>query len=166
MPPRRRSSSRRAGGSRPRYQQLNNVISAETSISAGGQALVDLLTGIPDADRLGLSCVRMRFRVSVMASTPGQSVEWALGILPITTDAFLAGAVPEPESDLNSWYLNDADVFSEAAGSGSQWRVYNYDVKTGRRLGAGIDLAFIMGNVSGSIEFKYTYRSSLFLRLP
>ena len=89
-----------------------------------------------------------------------------MGVLPVTTDAFNAAAVPDPISDLNNWYLNDGDVSEEEVGSGNQWTQKTYDVRTGRRLGAGIDLAFIMENVSGVNALTFTFHSQLFLRLP
>ncbi len=106
-------------------------------------------------------------RLYVKATSAGESVEWGFGVLPVTRDAFAAGAVPEPLSDQQGWYASDGGLFSTDTDAGPRGREYTYDIRSMRRIPSrDTALVHVMENGHSANSLDYGLRWQLLLKLP
>ena len=165
--PRARSYAPRSRGPRPRYLWTDGQLSTLTQVTAGAQAIIDLLQDLATATKLGLTLVRLLMRLYVQATSTGTDTEFQHGVMVVTTDAFSAGAVPDPVSDRQNWWLHDGDFIHRDADAGPAGVSYHYDIRTARKL-PGRDHALLHtienSHASGSLHYQVFFR--ILLRLP
>ena len=160
----RRSYGRRRAGPRPKYHWFDRQNATLSTIAAGGQSLVDLFENISEADLRGGTVVRMLVHL-LLRGNVNTILEWAFGILPITGDAFTAGAVPDPAFDEPNWYLYDSGM----VGLTTETRSINkdYDIRTARRIADGESaLLHVITNLAASASLDYDIATRILIRLP
>ena len=162
---RRGPSTRSRRGPKPRYLWQDRANATATAIAAGGTALIDLLENTDQAVRTGATVVRMLLKLTTWETSSANEIEWHHGVLVVTRDAFLAGAVPEPATDRSQWYLQDAGFFRGATERTSHED--KYDIRTARKLNFGLDsiLLHVMEN-TGATSLTFYISSRILLRLP
>ncbi len=166
MTTRRRNRGSSSRGKRPRYQWIHDA-TLSISIAANGQAIFDMLGNFTGASRLGITLVRLLLGAQVRPGAGAATCvgDHAVGL--VTQDAMTALAVPDPGSqDRVNWWMWDSvnarnNVTDEPI-------LYNYDIKTARRLpGEDWTLAYVVDNAASSatsLNVEIDFR--LLIRLP
>ena len=134
--------------------------------------LTDLMPSDPaltDTTNRDLVLVRVLGNVHVEPDTTfAQVINWAQGILPITRQAFAAGAVPLPQIDQPGWSYMQAGRLpvADLTVSGQRFIDIELDVKSQRRIPKSGNVLFhIIRNLGlTSIEFQLHLR--VLYRLP
>ena len=109
----------------------------------------------------------MFLRIFVRANASNQDIEWAHGVIPVTTDAFTAGAVPLPAVDFAAWYLFDGGFFSAGTNARDDQVNKEYDIRSGRRIrDRNTTLMHSMHNTSAGISLVYGLTSNCLVQLP
>jgi len=162
---RRGRSTRGRSRSNARYQWFQRQNADLTTIVAGGTALVNLLSSISAEANLGITVVRMLLRLTVSAAAAQAVTQFGHGVIIVTRDAFAAGALPEPATDEQQWYLNDGDQVEFSTG-GSEWKDYTYDIRSARRIRSANSLPIhVMENTDSAESLRYNIFSNLLVRL-
>ena len=81
------SSARRSNAPRPRYLWTDGQLSSLTTVTAGAQAIIDLLQDLATATKLGLTLVRLIMRLYVENVGANAATEWQHGVMLVTQDA-------------------------------------------------------------------------------
>ena len=104
--------------------------------------------------------VRMIGNVVVRIVTDNTAAQWSLGVAVSTRDAFAAGALPEPFTDLVDWYYLRAGYERQEVNRDNV--TYDFDIRTARAVrGLGRTLVAVFENSSlsdGSINVVMNYR--------
>ena len=158
--------TRRPRGKRPRYIWHDRQNASNTTVAAGGQAIVNLLSQLVEG-LVGITIVRMFLNVNVGAAQANARIEYAHGVIPLDEDAFAAGAVPDPGQDQRNWYVFEAGMFRSGANQADNEQILRYDIRSARRIGdENVILLHSMLNNSASESLNYSVASRLLIRLP
>ena len=109
--------------------------------------------------------LRLYVRVDSVSSV--NDVGFQHSVLPVTRDAFVAGALPEPVSDDQQWYLHDGDQIAIDPDAGAPGRHYDYDIRSGRRLPHDDDvLVHVFENSDDTSGIVYSVFARLLVSRP
>ena len=162
---RRGQYTRRARGTPKRYRWLQNSFADVTTVAAAGQSAFDITQGIEDSELQGSKAVRMLLSVWSTASAAGNNYEFNHYVVPMDLDAFAAGAFPEGEVDIKSYYMNENGFGQRQAGA-EVFQRYTYDIRTARLLrDARTALVYVYKNLGGTSNIHYL-TSKLLMQLP
>ena len=109
----------------------------------------------------------MLLKLVVVAGTITAGIQWNHGVMRVTRDAFVAGAVPEPGIDFQNWYLQDASSLGGSAAGAPSTKEIAYDIRSARRIPQEDDvLIHVIRNSDPADILVYQIASRCLLRLP
>jgi len=171
MPNRRRSRMSRGARRPTTWEQIPNTTSLGP---AAGKLLIDFSNdNIIDDESSGGTILRMIGSVRIEHDLRAQALEEqevAIGITVVTKDAIAAFAVPDPLSTLDQnhdwYYWSSRNGTLGPAGSDDGSWVWNFDIRTSRRLRGGYRLVYIVEKdlTELGIEINTSVRNLWFLQ--
>ncbi len=140
----RRRSRRSSGRSVRRPTEWFNNTSVPATLAIGGVAVFDLLPlgGLPPALEGGLTVMRMLGAFNVRVDADGATIIVGMGVCVVTRDAFAAGAIPEPITDLVDWYFLKHTHQQGLTATARIVRDYEFDIRSKRRI-RGVDRTLV-----------------------
>jgi len=162
MTTKRRGRSRRSG-SRVKTAWWN-ISTLKTSLGPGAIGIFDLLPigALPNGFEGGLTVLRMIGALSIVPATANLPVQYAQGVLTMTTQAFTSGNVPNPLVDLVDWYYLQHGFIQQASIETDE---RPFDIRTARRI-RGEDRTLvhaIINSASSATTLTYTFSTRLLL---
>ena len=126
---------------------------------------------LTDTTNRDLVVVRILGNVSVRLPTSifvAAELAWAQGVMPVTVQAFSAGAVPLPQIDQPGWLYQQAGFMKLPAlvNGGVFERTIDLDVKGQRRVPKSGNVLFhILRNI-GAVDLEFQLHLRVLFRLP
>ena len=112
---------------------------------------------IPDGYGGGFTVVRMFGDLVYRNVTGSQELQIAFGVAVMTVDALVAGAVPDPNTDLVDWYYHKR-LYGFRANIEA---VSNpFEIRTARKIrGEDRTLGFVLDNIgANTLNFSFNFR--------
>jgi len=156
-----RSSFRRSGTRR--QNQWGNTGGVETAVVPGGQAILRITqNGLPLGwVGTGLTIARL---IGEFAYRSSANVEVAgtIGVGVVSTDAAVAGAVPEPTVDLLGWYFWARFNWRRNT---TDYEYNHHDIRSARRITNERELVFVIdADVANTTDVTFTYSARFLAR--
>ena len=166
MPPRRRTSSRRP---QSRYA-WTHVITDPANVTANGQASVDLLSNSVLAETTGATIIRVVGNLWLLPGDAENSSELTYGLAMVGNDAAVAGAIPDPSTDVSFPWMHWARLIMGEASTltpGGHALNIHLDIKAKRKVRDSLmELRFILDNDDGTHTFQFALGLRVLLKLP
>ncbi len=153
-----------------RETQWYTKILGFSSLASSAQTSLDLLSGMPQDMRKGATVTRMVYKLVVRPTAVAQLVEAHYGVVVVSTEAFVAGAMPEadvvsdrPDWMMRGWLYSMADSISDR----SQYDTTEMDLRAQRRLPSEDNTLALVFDASTSgfgLEFAVFFRTLMKLR--
>ena len=162
MSPRRRISSR---GAKQKLAWTPTVAAVRATIAAGGEAVLDIAGAtngnIPPGASGSYTIRRWLGSYYVEYSNSSSDLLGAFGLIVMGRDAFDAAGFQDHSSDFAPWaFIHQFFQGEGPSGAADEWRRYDFDVKTNRRVRASNDTpAMVFKNDSAvSLNFIFDIR--------
>ncbi len=168
MPRPRRSTRSTRGRQRP--TAWHHAILQPTNVTSNGQASVDLLAGVSLSLIERATLVRTVGTVMIRPADASSQTFAAFGLAYVQNDAGVAGALPDPATDVTFLWLHwqTAQVGSEATGelATGQFMHFQLDIRAKRRMRDVLgELRFIIDNLDGTNSLSFAFGLRLLFQL-
>ena len=122
-----------------------------TALAIGAQTVVEVLDQTIDDIAHG-TIMRILGNLTMRAAAANLQIFFRAGLIVVTDDALVAGAVPEPWADPAPWMWEDTGLFeTDSANDGSQYHRLVIDVRVKRRMPqAEHSLVMVLENLAAS----------------
>jgi len=131
------------------------------ALASGAASVADITGNAVAAGRQGGSVLRFMGRLQIFQTSQNQTVDLALGVTLVSADALAAGAVPDPQTDLQqSWYYWTRIRAQMAIDDNNISLSREFDIRTSRRIRSDqrLILVFEAGALAGTIGVSVSAR--------
>ena len=126
-----------------------------SALVQGSQSVVNLTANLQDDEKKGMTLVRTIVDLELAAQATGTGGKLSMGIVMVSDDSLAAGAVPDPEDNIDKpgWLWKSLrSFFTSTINDHAQATVVQHDLRGMRKFPAsGADLVLIMTNFAGTV---------------
>ena len=147
----RRRVGRRGGGFRsrgPRRASEWFERDVDLTIASGGQQSVTISANVTDAQKKGMTIVRLLIQLSAVLIAAGTGGQLFMGLVMVTTDAIAAAVLPDVDvaTEKVGWLWRAQRIVSTTApNDSSQFGIFEVDIRSRRKFaGEDMDLELVV----------------------